>query len=128
MKNFDSPQILHAIRYCGRMSKNALCLGCYLIVVMVTPIFLLVAKNLIFNSETVVKSAKCVALFLKSIKTLQPNTWSRYNTIILVYIYVYCSLLYQNCAAYIEFWPFELMAKIWLSFLWISPKVYQFQS
>ena len=29
------------------------------------------AKNLIFNSETVVKSAKCVALFLKSIKTLQ---------------------------------------------------------
>ena len=41
------------------------------------------------NSETVVKSAKCVALFLKFIKTLRPKTWSKYNTIILVYIYVY---------------------------------------
>ena len=47
---------------------------------------LLMVKNVIFNSETVVKSAKCVALFLKSIKTLQPKTWSRYNTIILVYV------------------------------------------
>ena len=37
------------------------------------------AKNLIFNSETVVKSAKCVALFLESIKMLQPKAWSRYN-------------------------------------------------
>ena len=81
-----------------------------------------------YKVATLGKSAKCVALFLESIKMLQPKTWSRYNTIILVYIYVYCSLLYQNCAAYIEFWPFELMAKIWLSFLWISPKVYQFQS
>ena len=32
------PQILHAIRYCGGMSKSSLCLGCYFIVVMETPI------------------------------------------------------------------------------------------
>ena len=36
IKNFDPPaylpQILHAIRYCGGMSKNSLCLGCYVIV------------------------------------------------------------------------------------------------
>ena len=84
----------------GGMSKNALCSGCYFIVVMVSPLnCLLVAKDLIFNSETVVKSAKCVALFLTSIKTLHPKTWSSYNTIILVYIYVYRSLLYQICVA-----------------------------
>ena len=35
---------------------------------------------------TLGKSAKCVALFLESIKMLQPKTWSRYNTIILVYV------------------------------------------
>ena len=55
---------------------------------------LLVAKKLIFNSKTVVKGAKCVALFLKSIKPLQPKTWSRYSTIFLVYICVYYSLVY----------------------------------
>ena len=33
------PQILHAIRYSGGMSKNSLCLGCYFIVVMETSIF-----------------------------------------------------------------------------------------
>ena len=60
---------------------------------------LLVSENLIFNSEIVVKCAKCVVPFLKSIKTLQHKTWSRYNTIILVYICVYCSLLYQICVA-----------------------------
>ena len=40
MKNLTPPprQILHAIRYCGGMSKNALCSGSYFIVVMVTPI------------------------------------------------------------------------------------------
>ena len=84
IKNFDHPppppaylpQILHAIRYCGGMSKNSLCSGCYFIVVTETPIVCwCMAKNLIFNSETVVKSAKCVALFLKSIKTLQPKTF-----------------------------------------------------
>ena len=31
-------QILHAIRYFGGMSQNALCSGCYFIVVVVTPI------------------------------------------------------------------------------------------
>ena len=60
---------------------------------------LLVAKNLIFNSATVVKVQNVQALFLKSIKTLQPKTWSRFNTIILVCICVYCSLLYQICVA-----------------------------
>ena len=40
IKNFDPPahlpQILHAIRYCGGMSKNSLCSGCYVIVNVVT--------------------------------------------------------------------------------------------
>ena len=81
IKNFDHPpaylpQILQAIRYCGGMSKNSLCSGCYFIVVTETPIVCwCMAKNLIFNSQTVVKSAKCVALFLKSIKPLQPKTF-----------------------------------------------------
>ena len=41
-----------------------------------------------YKVATLGKSAKCVALFLESIKMLQPKTWSRYNTIILVYICV----------------------------------------
>ena len=53
MKNFDPPQILHAIRYCGG------CLKMHFVWV---------------NSETVVKCAKGLTLFLKSIKTLQTKT------------------------------------------------------
>ena len=73
MKNFYPPP--HAIRYCGGLSKNAVCSGCYFIVAMVTPIFCWWQKKFLnCNPKTVVKSAKCVALFLKSIKTLQPKT------------------------------------------------------
>ena len=39
MKIFTSPQILHAIRYCGGISETALCSGCFFVVVMGTPIF-----------------------------------------------------------------------------------------
>ena len=70
---------------------------------------LLGAKNLIFN------------LFLKSIKTLQPKTWSRYNTIILVYIGVHVLdylrfAWHKRLFNYMELLLFELMAKIWSSF------------
>ena len=74
MKNFDLPSNFACTGYCGGMSKNAFCFGLLLYCCHGNTNCLLVAKYLIFNSETVVKSAKCVALFLKSIKTLQPKS------------------------------------------------------
>ena len=49
--------------------------------------FVKVAPNLNFHPETVVKSAKCIVLFLQPIETLQPKTWSIHNTIFIVHIH-----------------------------------------
>ena len=89
MKIFDPLQILHAVRYSGGMHKNTLFEGCNFIVAMATPIVCWCLKTyFFFYSESVVKCAKCKALFLESIKTLTLKTWSKYKPIILVYFYV----------------------------------------
>ena len=105
MRNIDPPPPPHKV--CMQLDIVGGCLKMHFVRVATLLLSchgnancLLVAKNVIFNSVTVVKSAKCVALFLKSFKTLQPKTWSRCNTIVLVYICAYSSLLCQICVAY----------------------------
>ena len=75
MKNL-TPQsnFFHAIRYCGGMSKKCTLVRLLLYGWHGNAECLLVAPTRKFNSETVVKSAKCIVLFLQNMETLQPKT------------------------------------------------------
>ena len=82
-------KILSSVKFCMQLDIVGGCLKMH---------FVRVATLLLsFWHQLFVGGKK--SLFLKSLKTLQPKTWRRYNTIILVYICVYCSLLYQICMA-----------------------------
>ena len=121
-------QILHAIRYVPGDVQTCTLLRLLLYCWHGNAECLLVAPNLNFHPETVVKSAKCIVLFLQPIETLRRKTWSTHNTIILVHthhVHVSCFYMFnylkferhKRSINYLESWPFELMVKIRLLFL-----------
>ena len=88
---------------------------------------LLVPLNPILTSKTAVKSSKCQRPFLKSITTIQINTFTRWKTIFLVYIYV-CGILLHELYMNLTVKQLDGVSAIFVHGAWACHATYMYHS